>query len=172
MKRRILKFLYALPIGLLCLILLCNLWQLAARVLFHQELPTVFGYAQLTVISGSMEPTFSAGDILIIHREESYQVGDVISFWDEGGLTTHRIIGQGSEGFTTKGDFNNAEDSRPVTANEIAGRVVLVIPLAGQLILFLRTPLGFLLLLLLGLLLLFLPDLWRRLRYKGKRCAK
>lgn len=172
MKKRILKFVHALFIGLLCLVLLCNLWQLAARALFHQEVPAVFGYAQLTVLSGSMEPAFSAGDMLIIHREESYAVGDVISFRDEGGLTTHRIVGQGPEGFTTKGDFNNAEDSRPVSPDEIAGRVVLVIPFAGRVFLFLRTPLGLLSLLLLGLLLLFLPDLWERIRYKGKRCAK
>lgn len=172
MMRRILKLAHALLIALLCLILLCNLWQLAAQGLLHQKLPTVFGYAQLTVLSGSMEPAFSAGDMLIIHREESYQVDDVISFWDEGSLTTHRIISQGPEGFTTKGDFNNAQDSRPVSPDEIAGRVVFVLPLAGRAFLFLRTPPGLLLLLLLGLILLFLPDLWGKLRYKGRRCAK
>lgn len=64
-----------------------------------------------------MEPTFSAGDLIILHREDVYQVGDVISFWDEGSLTTHRVISQAPEELTTKGDFNNAQDSRPVPAD-------------------------------------------------------
>ena len=172
MKKILVKSAHLLLIALLCLALGCNLWQLAARALFPQQLPMIGGYAQLTVLSGSMEPAFSAGDLIIIHRETSYQVGDIVSFWDEGSLTTHRLIGQGPEGFITKGDFNNTQDGRPVSPDEIAGRVVLVVPALGQVFLFLRTPLGLLLLFALGLLSLFLPELWGRIRDKGKRCAK
>ena len=94
MKKILVKSAHLLLIALLCLALGCSLWQLAARALFPQQLPMIGGYAQLTVLSGSMEPAFSAGDLIIIHRETSYQVGDIVSFWDEGSLTTHRLIGQ------------------------------------------------------------------------------
>lgn len=156
----------------ICLVLACGLWQMVARALFHQELPSVLGYSALSVASGSMEPALSVGDLAVIHQEEKYQVGDVIAFWDEGVLTTHRAVSEGSDGFVTKGDFNNAQDARPVAAEQIAGRMVLAIPLAGSAILFLRTPQGLLLLLALGLLLIVLPDAAARLRSRGERCAE
>lgn len=168
MKRKLIRFLRTGLLDVLCLMLFCNLWQIAARKLFHQELPYILGYARLTVLSGSMEPAFSAGDWIVIHREDSYQVGDCISFWEDGSLMTHRIIARGPEGFTTKGDFNNVQDTRPVLADQIAGRVVLVIPSAGRLFLFWRSPWGMPVISALGLLLLFLPDVCGRVRYKRK----
>lgn len=168
----VVKYAHILFIAVLGLVLLCNLWLWVKRVYFHQELPDIFGYSQLTVLSGSMEPTFSTGDLLIIRREKAYQIGDMITFWDEGGLTTHRIIDEGEEGFITKGDYNPVRDSRPVPVDQVAGRVVLVIPSMGRILLFLKTPPGMLLFLTLGLLILLLPDLWDGIRQKRKRCGK
>lgn len=171
MRKRLVKFIQILLLSLLGLILALSLWQAAARVLLHQNPPYLFGYAQLTVLSGSMEPAFSAGDFLIIHRETAYAVGEVVTFRDEGALTTHRIVENGPEGFITKGDYNNAPDSEPVPAERIVGKVVLVIPGLGQAFLFLRTPAGMTAILLFGLLLLFLPGGWERMRNRRKEGA-
>ncbi len=168
MRKRLGKIIRTLVLTLLVLILAVSLWQAAGRLLFHQDPPYLFGYAQLTVLSGSMEPAFSAGDVLVIHREAEYAPGEVVTFRDEGALTTHRIVAGGPEGFTTKGDFNNAPDSRPVPAERIVGKVVLVIPHLGQVFLFLRTPPGIVAVLLLGLLLLFLPEAWEKAKNRRK----
>lgn len=155
----------------LCAGLLCNLWLLASTALFPRELPGVLGFSPLAVASGSMEPALSAGDLAIVHREGSYQVGDVVAFWDGGSLTTHRIVADGPEGFVTKGDFNNAQDALPVAPEHVAGRVVLSVPLVGGAALFLRTPAGLGLLVVVGLAALVLPDALRRVRRRGEGCA-
>lgn len=132
---------YGLPV-LLAVIVLWNLWQLAARMLLKQDLPELLGYSNLVVLSGSMEPAVSAGDVIIIHRQKSYETGDVITYRDGGTLTTHRIVAENDEGFQTRGDANNIADDSLVPPDRIMGRVVFVIPAAGNILLFLRTPAG------------------------------
>lgn len=171
MNERILHIVRGVLTAALCLALACGLWQVAARMLFHQELPDVLGYAPLAVVSGSMEPAISVGDLVVVHREGAYQAGDVIAFQDGGALTTHRIVAEGPEGFVTKGDANNAQDARPVAAEQVAGRVVLAIPFAGSAALFLRTPPGLALFAALGLVLVLWPDARTRADRKKARCV-
>lgn len=165
------KAIRAALVAMLCAGLLCNLWLLASAALFPGELPGVLGFSPLAVASGSMEPALSTGDLAVVHREASYQAGDVVAFWDGGSLTTHRIVAEGPEGFVTKGDSNNVQDPRPVAPDQVAGRVVLAVPLVGEAVLFLRTPAGLGLLVALGLAALVLPDGLRRVRRRGEECA-
>lgn len=134
-----------LGIAALAAIVGLNIWQMAARALFGQDLPGLFGYSSLVVMSGSMEPAISAGDLLIIRREATYQEGEVVSFLDNGSYITHRLVGQTDGGFITQGDSNNVPDPDLIHAEQIFGRVVLVIPGLGGALLFLRTPAGILL---------------------------
>ena len=50
-----------------------------------------------TVLSGSMEPEFKAGDLLIVKDvpSTSLEVGDIISFTQVNETVTHRIVGVG-----------------------------------------------------------------------------
>lgn len=162
MKQKLSKFTRALLVCLLFLLLLFNLWQLAARTVFKQDLPMVFGFSPIIVLSGSMEPTFSVNDMIVIRRQDSYAVGDVVTFDDGGFFTTHRIVSQSPEGFVTQGDANNTEDSGYLSPAQIKGAVVFTIPAVGAFLLFLRTPLGILLLVLAGPLLVFLPDMAKK----------
>lgn len=127
-----------------------SLWQVISVTVLKQEQPELFGYSHLAVLSGSMEPAISAGDLIIIHRQKEYDTGDIITFSEEGSYTTHRITGLENGTFRTRGDANNVEDERPVAGDRIRGRVILVIPAAGEILLFLRTPVGLLGILLLG----------------------
>lgn len=131
----------------LALILLINLYIIAAQILFKNDLPKVAGYAQILVISGSMEPTIAAGDLLIIHEQEEYKTQDIVTYRDGRGLITHRIVEIGNGQAVMKGDANNVADD-PISVEHIEGKVVLNIPLAGNLILFLKTRMGMLLLIL------------------------
>lgn len=148
--------------ALILLLLLLNVWQLADRGLLKRELPGLFGYSCLAVLSGSMEPAVSTGDLIVIHRQEHYETGDIITFSDEGAYTTHRIVSAEDGEFYTKGDANSIADGYPVASSEIIGRVILVIPFAGRVILFLRTPGGITCILLVGLAAVFLPGRNRR----------
>lgn len=101
--------------------------------------PRVMGGSALTVLSGSMEPTYSAGDMVIAVPQERYRVGDVVTFQpmsNDPTLITHRIVGtrMGSSGteFVTRGDANGADDA-PIVADQIMGRVLYHVPSVGHL---------------------------------------
>lgn len=153
--------------AVLALLLACNIYTLAARMLFGQLQPTVFGYSTAVVISGSMAQTIEVNDMVVIHRQDTYRTGDIITFESDDTLVTHRIVGITDGGFTTKGDANNTEDRLPVSRDRIVGKVILIIPGIGSLIDFCRTPLGMLCLVLMGLLLLELPAILERIEEKS-----
>ena len=59
--------------------------------------PELFGWSRAVILSGSMEPSMSIGDLVIVHREKEYRVGDIVVF-DSGGLSvTHRILEKAQE---------------------------------------------------------------------------
>ena len=106
-------------------------------------------YSLKMVTSNSMRPAFSTGALVVVAPEANYQIGQVITYQaskDEQDIVTHRIVGRDGGGFITKGDANNIEDERIVSENQIKGRVVFHLPLAGYAVNFIQRPLGFILL--------------------------
>ncbi|MBU6996249.1 MAG: signal peptidase I [Theionarchaea archaeon] len=97
------------------------------------------------VISGSMEPTYYEGDILVVKRANPYTIeeGDIIVFESpSGGIPiVHRVfdveIAGGIPYFVTKGDHNNSLDvyyqfSYPgVPPEQIIGKPIFRIPKLG-----------------------------------------
>lgn len=166
--KQLIKFLKILLIGTLCLILLINLWQLFSRIILKDKISSVFGYTQVTVMSGSMEPVISAGDVLIIHDEDEYNAEDIVTFWRDEVLVTHRLIEEREQGWITKGDYNNVVDSQLVQKNQIIGKVIVIIPYLGLVILYLRTPLGILTVIILLFILLILPEWFSVIRHQIK----
>lgn len=164
----ILKALRIVITVLLCVLILANIWLLAARFIFHEDLPKLFGYSQAIVVSGSMEPTFSAGDMIIFREEEGCGVGDVVIFRQDGVFVTHRIVAETEGGFITRGDANNTEDSETLDPTQIEGVLTAIVPGVGGVLSFLRTPLGILILILTGILLIEGPNIATALK-KGKR---
>lgn len=167
------KIIYGVIAGLTGLVFLASVWMLGARVIGGQDLPSLFGYTPISVLSGSMETAFCAGDLVIIHRQDAYQQGDIVTYADANGvLVTHRIVDEMDGSFVTKGDANNVEDQTPVQLSQIKGRVVLNLPKMGHVVLFIRSPGGMLLALSLGMVILFLPDWLTRRRGRRKENAK
>lgn len=78
----------------------------------------------MTVISGSMWPSFSRGDIVFVMETdaEDIKVGSVIVFEHEKGLAVHRVISLDKRTLTTKGDANAVADS-PILYADVVGRV-------------------------------------------------
>ncbi|MBO4247642.1 signal peptidase I [Halomicrobium sp. IBSBa] len=96
------------------------------------------------VLSGSMEPALSPGDVIIVDGSGPVGVGDVITY--DGGdavPVTHRIVAVEDGAFVTQGDANENPDTGTVTRADVLGRVALTIPLIGYVILWVQTPAGY-----------------------------
>lgn len=98
------------------------------------------------VSSGSMEPAIKTGAVVLVMSADEYEVEDVITFGlysKENPPTTHRIIEVKDGRYITQGDANGGTDMRPVSPKDVIGKVVFSIPYLGYLLYFLKTPIGF-----------------------------
>jgi signal peptidase len=124
------------------------------------------------VLSGSMEPALSPGDVVIVDASAPVRVGDVITYAAGAGApTTHRVVGTVDGGYETKGDANENVDAGVVAPDATLGRVVLVIPLIGHVILWANTPAGYVALIVIPLGLLAVNELVAWARRSGDRGA-
>lgn len=130
-----------------------NLYTINAAKLAGNIVPMPFGVGMAVVLSGSMEPEMSVGDLILIRERDAYEIGDVVVFQENRISVTHRIVAMDEETVTTKGDANNAEDE-PIPYTRIKGEVVAIVPLLGYLVNVIKTPLGTLCILVLAILLL------------------
>ena len=142
---------------ILAIVLIGNCSILFSKFVLQNPQPGFAGYSTAVVISGSMSGSIEINDMIIIHEEDTYTPGDIITFKSGSSLVTHRIIDETEDGFITKGDANNSEDLHPVPFDNVVGKVILIIPKAGAVIQFLQTPLGMTILLGIALLMIFLP---------------
>ncbi|MBP3330067.1 MAG: signal peptidase I [Clostridia bacterium] len=136
-------------IFIICLVLLA-LVMVTPKDAAGNKRVNIAGYSIMTVMTGSMEPAYQVGDIIVIKKtnENELQVKDVITFisTDEelnGQPITHRIIDiteeNGQKKFETKGDNNRIADETPVTSDRILGKVQLRIPFVGRAVNFMQT---------------------------------
>lgn len=143
---------------------------LAGGLLLAVALPFAFHARPYTVLSGSMEPAISAGDLVVVQRIAPLdaRIGDVVGFADparDGRTTTHRVAGVRRDGdeleFVTKGDANNATETWRVATDGELGRVGYRIPAVGHVAVWVGRPLGFLLLVALPLAAMAVNELIR-----------
>lgn len=160
-------------------LLVCNLTIIIKGALFPEKPPSVLGLTPMVVLSGSMsgeaEDHIEVGDLVFVGRAdpEELEVGDVIAYMNGGATVTHRItaIDTNTDGdllFTTKGDANNAEDTTPVTEEQLVGIYRWRIPKVGDFALFLQMPLGMLLFVGVPVLAFLIYDIIRRQRYANR----
>ena len=78
----------------------------------------------LTVISSSMWPKLSRGDVVLVMKTDDadIKVGSVIVFRHERGLAVHRVVSLDNWNIITKGDANVKEDV-PILYGDVVGRV-------------------------------------------------
>ena len=134
----------------------------------------LFGYAPLSVQTGSMEPTIMTDDVIIGKVSEDwstkYEVGDVVTFPIEVNgvqtLNTHRIVevfeDDGITYYRTQGDnkqTNPTPDEKLQTSESIVAKWTGTrIPGVGGFLSFIRTQLGFFLCVLLPMILFFVYE--------------
>ncbi|MEC1423423.1 signal peptidase I SipW [Bacillus subtilis] len=113
--------------------------------------PAVFGYTLKSVLSGSMEPEFNTGSLILVKEiadVKELQKGDVITFMqDANTAVTHRIVDITKQEdhllFKTKGDNNAAADSAPVSDENVRAQYTgFQLPYAGYILHFASQPIG------------------------------
>lgn len=108
----------------------------------------IMGLQVFNVVSGSMEPNYSVGDLIYVKSvdPDAVQVNDVITFVLNKDLVvaTHRVVAIDAQNrhFTTKGDMNDTPDAAPVHFNNLIGTPVFRIPLLGYVSDFIQHPPG------------------------------
>lgn len=103
-----------------------------------------FLYEAKVIMSGSMTPTIGIYDMVVLDtRTQSFQPGDVITFETGGQFVTHRIVQITTSGrILTRGDANQANDPVELYAQQVTGKVKVVLPKVGYIFLLLETVSG------------------------------
>lgn len=133
-----------------------NAYLVNANNLVGNKLPMPFGYGAAVVLSGSMEPEFSKGDLIIVKETEDFDLNDIVVFESDNALVVHRVVGMGKDEVVTKGDANNVADE-PITKDAVLGKVLFWIPYLGTFVGFLKTPAGIIIMIALAILLIEIP---------------
>ena len=132
-------------------------------------LGSLFGIREYMVMSGSMEPEYSVGDLAVVKKIDTadIKVGDVITFLlSDDVIATHRVTevvrseDDGQLRFRTKGDMNDTGDGLVHNKN-VLGIAIFRIPKLGYAVNFIQNPPGIYFAIIIVILLLvfaFIPD--------------
>lgn len=165
MKRFFKGIFRLLFLSLISVLVGTNIYILNAKMLGDQ-LPMPFGYGAAIVLTGSMEPELYEDDLVIVHDSKDYEVGEWVVYQDGGILVVHEIIATDGENFQTQGKANNTPDA-PIKIEQIRGEVIFTIPQAGPTVRYLQSPMGILVVLLIGFIGLEISYIVEKVRYNN-----
>lgn len=175
-KQKLLTIIGSVLCVILVPILIVNLTLIIKSYVNEDEVPGIGGYSPMIVLTDSMWPEISSGDLIIAKKidPKEVKVGDVISFFDPAGngtsVVTHRVIeiveDKGETKWRTRGDNNNTEDKVLVPFENLVGIWQGTrIPGAGNVAMFLQTTPGLIVCVVCPLVLLVGYDMLRRKKY-------
>jgi len=134
-------------------------------------------YDMYVVQSDSMTPVFSAGDLVVTAAPGAFlsrpiAVGTVVTY--DGGdiLVTHRVVAMEGDILSTKGDASEDADLKPVSISQVRGTYLFHMPYVGFLNAFMRTKLGWFLVIIvpaLSLLIWIITDIFKEALRKEKK---
>ena len=168
---------------ILCIILIpilvMNVTLIIKSYTNKDEVPSIGGYLPLIVLTDSMYPEIKSGDLIICHtvEPEEVNVGDVIAFFDPAGngtsIVTHRVVEvvetDGQLVYRTRGDANNVDDAKPVSADNLVGEYRHRIGGMGNVAMFMQTTAGLIVCVVVPILLLIGYDVIRNRTYQKKK---
>lgn len=135
------------------------------------DVASIFGFTPMTVLTESMAPTFNADDLIVVKSDDknAYEVGDIISFWtsieNQRVINTHRIVEVVGDStlsqYITRGDANAKNDTFLVAPDDIIGKYAFSVPFLGKVLAVISSSTGFLIIIVLPLLALFIYQLYR-----------
>ncbi|MBQ3571609.1 MAG: signal peptidase I [Clostridia bacterium] len=135
-----------------------TVYNFNAKSLMGNAMPMPFGVGVGMVMSGSMEPRISKGDLIVVKQQDSYKLYDIVVFQQNGILVVHEIISIDGNTVITKGDANPSQDP-PMDVKNIKGKVVSHARGLGKVVWWIKSPLGTTLIL--GVAIFFLVKSYR-----------
>ncbi len=108
-----------------------------AGLVFLAIAPRLVGFQGHVVVSGSMEPRLSPGDVVLTRPvlPQDLQPGQVLLFPDPEGadrLVLHRLVSFDARGdLVTRGDANQSNDTTHVPARSVIGEAQVRVPYVG-----------------------------------------
>lgn len=90
--------------------------------------------ASMVVTHGvSMNPVYYQGDLVIVTRQPSYGIGDIVAYRRPGhtDVVLHRIIGGDPSGWVFKGDNNQSVDPTKPVESQLVGKAFLHVSQGG-----------------------------------------
>lgn len=113
-------------------------------VVFVATAPVSWGGSMnyLRIRGTSMEPLIEAGDLVMVRRQDSYEVGDIVAYRSDmgGAVVLHRIVATLSDGYLLQGDNNTFVDRDQPTRADVLGRKVLVVPHGERIVSVMAAP--------------------------------
>ncbi len=120
-----------------CRVVVATVLVAVVGLVFLALAPRLVGFQGHAVVSGSMEPRVSPGDVVLTRPvlAQDLQPGQVLLFPDPEGadrLVLHRLVSFDARGdLVTRGDANQSNDSTHVPASSVIGEAQLRVPYVG-----------------------------------------
>ena len=123
--------------------LLASAWLALGRILWGEDLPSLFGYGVMKVPDSAMAPTLAAGDGAVLRVGAESAPGDIVVFRDQAGeLVLRRIVGTSEGRYITQGDGADQLDPQLLSPEYVEAVCVTYLPGAGAAFAFLTSPWG------------------------------
>ena len=117
-------------IGIFGVILLITIYNDVQVKVLNKSYADFFGYSTFEVQTGSMRPAINVNDLVIVKKDDSPKIKDIITYKKGKEFITHRVVEAYKETYVTRGDANNTKDEA-IKKNQIVGKVVKIIPNFG-----------------------------------------
>lgn len=111
-------------------LIMIGVYYIVQIKVFQNDYANLFGYTFFEVATGSMSGTIEVGDVVIVEITKDVNKGEVIVYNEGDNFVTHRLVEKEGDHLVAKGDANNSED-KPITEDQILGRVIYIIPKLG-----------------------------------------
>lgn len=138
--KKILKYII---LNILIILFVINL------ILSFEEDTHILGMYMFNIVSGSMEPTLSKDDVVIVRKCDplTLKIGDIITFNQDDKTISHRIkeiitYDKNNIKYITKGDNNDMADQDMVEIEQIYGKVCFKVKKIGKIIGYIQNSRG------------------------------
>lgn len=166
--RKVFRFMLNLLIFFVTILLLFALYNFIQIKILGKDYVNYFGYTFFEVQTGSMEDTIYVNDFVFVKLDESFSEDDIITFYYNDSIVTHRIVELKENELITKGDANNTLDN-PITYNDVIGKVVFIGHEYGTYIRVFRNPVVLGLIIAVVILLsILLDDKWKGVKVSNE----
>lgn len=162
-------------IAILSVVFFVSAVILVDSFLHPDEIPSFFGWKPFIVVSESMEDTIMTNDLVIVKETpcDELKNQDIIAYKKDNVVILHRIVNIKEENnervFVTKGDNNEYEDLKGVRESQVEGLYIRRIANLGSTLLFMQTPLGMVICVLLPVIIYLILEITDELRYRASK---